>query len=105
MHPRQFELMCNGMKDPERTTNTDALMPRSRREPQSTRGPPLDDDTLLTGKQVRARVGGVTQMCIWRWTRDPRVKFPAPIKINNRNYWRFGDLRRWQYEQVGAQRA
>jgi len=60
---------------------------------------PADDDVLLTSTQVRARVGGVTTMCIWRWMRDDRVKFPAPVKINARNYWRLGDLRQWQSER------
>jgi len=26
--------------------------------------------------------------------------FPEPTKINGRNYWRLGDLRRWQAEQT-----
>jgi predicted DNA-binding transcriptional regulator AlpA len=60
----------------------------------------LDDDVLLTSAQTRARVGSVSNMCIWRWIRDPRVQFPDPIKINGRNYWRVGDLRRWQTERV-----
>lgn len=55
-----------------------------------------DDDTLLTSNQTRARVGNVSHMCIWRWIRDERVQFPQPIQINRRNYWRLGDLRRWQ---------
>jgi predicted DNA-binding transcriptional regulator AlpA len=55
-----------------------------------------DDDTLLTSIQTRARVGNVSDMCIWRWMRDERVQFPKPIQINRRNYWRLGDLRRWQ---------
>jgi predicted DNA-binding transcriptional regulator AlpA len=55
-----------------------------------------DDDTLLTSNQTRARVGNVSHMCIWRWRRDERVQFPQPIQINRRNYWRLGDLRRWQ---------
>ncbi len=55
-----------------------------------------DDDTLLTSNQTRARVGGVSHMCLWRWMRDERVLFPQPIQINRRNYWRLGDLRRWQ---------
>jgi hypothetical protein len=61
--------------------------------------PAATDDTLLTSNQIRARVGAVSIMCIWRWMRDERVKFPHPIKINNRNYWRLGDLRRWQEER------
>jgi predicted DNA-binding transcriptional regulator AlpA len=58
--------------------------------------PAADDDTLLTSNQTRARVGNVSNMCIWRWMRDERVLFPQPIQINRRNYWRLGDLRRWQ---------
>jgi predicted DNA-binding transcriptional regulator AlpA len=57
---------------------------------------PADDETLLTSNQTRARVGNVSHMCIWRWIRDERVQFPQPIQINRRNYWRLGDLRRWQ---------
>ena len=56
-------------------------------------------DVLLTSKDTRARIGGVSTMCIWRWMRDERVRFPEPLKINNRNYWRAGDLRRWQDAQ------
>ena len=70
---------------------------------QQSSGTHADDDTLLTGAATRARVGGVSDMCIWRWLRDPRVSFPHPIKINGRNYWRLGDLRRWQ--ETHAQRA
>ena len=47
-----------------------------------------DDDVLLNAQQTRARVGSVSAMCIWRWIRDDRVKFPPPIKINRRNCWR-----------------
>ncbi len=65
--------------------------------------PPLDDDVLLTAAQTRARVGGVSAMCIWRWMRDPRVQFPAPTRINRRNYWRLGALRRWQAERAASQ--
>ena len=68
---------------------------------QTMRTSSLDDDVLLTAAQTRARVGGVSAMCIWRWQRDERVQFPAPVKINNRNYWRAGDLRHWQAKQAG----
>lgn len=56
----------------------------------------IDDDTLLTSAQVRARVGGVSNMCIWRWTRDERVQFPAPdVVINSRKYWYAATIRRF----------
>jgi hypothetical protein len=66
----------------------------------SIRGPPLADDALLTSAQIRARIGDVSNMCLWRWTRDPRVRFPRPdVVINNRKYWYAGTLRRWQKSQ------
>ena len=60
--------------------------------------PDLDNEALLNSAQTKARCGNVTDMCIWRWLRDPRVQFPQPVKINKRNYWRLGDLRAWQAE-------
>jgi hypothetical protein len=64
---------------------------------------PPDDGTLLTAVQMRARVGGVSSMCIWRWMRDPRVHFPEPdLTVNNRRYWRLGTIRQWQ-ERMAAQ--
>jgi predicted DNA-binding transcriptional regulator AlpA len=96
--------MCQGLRGPERDQDVaHSILRETRREPQSARGPPLDDDVLLTAAQTRARVGCVSAMCIWRWMRDARVQFPVPVKINNRNYWRLGDLRRWQAERTGSQ--
>ena len=63
-----------------------------------------DDDTLLNSKQTRACAGYVSAMCLWRWMRDERVQFPLPIQINRRNYWRLGDLRRWQAERRAQQK-
>jgi predicted DNA-binding transcriptional regulator AlpA len=75
---------------------TDQTIERPRPKPVQ----PADDDTLLTSAQVRARVGDRSNMCIWRWMRDPRVQFPRPVKMNSRNYWRLGDLRQWQAEHM-----
>ena len=62
---------------------------------------PVDDETLLNSGQVKASVGDVTDMCLWRWTRDPRVQFPAPdMVINGRRYWQVGTIRRWKTEQA-----
>ena len=52
-------------------------------------------DVLLTSVQVRGMVGGVSDMCIWRWIRDERVLFPKPMKMNKRNYWRQEDIKQW----------
>jgi predicted DNA-binding transcriptional regulator AlpA len=52
--------------------------------------------TLLDSNATRARVGGKSHMCLWRWTRDPAVRFPAPdIVINGRRYWYEDTIDRW----------
>lgn len=97
MHTHECEKVKAGGGSPELQTTHGAVTPsgmRVRSMPPT--GPKADDDTLLTSTQVRSRIGGVSNMCIWRWMRDPRVEFPSPIKINQRNYWRLGDLRQWQ---------
>ena len=63
-----------------------------------------DEDAFLTSAQVRASVGNVTNMCLWRWQRDPRVLFPEPDRmINGRRYWFLGTIRRWK--ERGATKA
>jgi predicted DNA-binding transcriptional regulator AlpA len=60
---------------------------------------PVFDDVLLDSKQTRASVGQKSDMCIWRWQRDPRVQFPKPdVMINGRRYWYAGTIRRWKAE-------
>jgi predicted DNA-binding transcriptional regulator AlpA len=71
----------------------------ARKAPQS-----ADDDALLTAAQTRARFGGVSAMCLWRWRNNPALAFPRPVRIgsSSRLYWRLGDLRAWQAEQAKA---
>ncbi len=48
--------------------------------------------TYGTAKQVRERYGGISDMTLWRWLRDPNLQFPKPIVINGRRYWRWDKL-------------
>ena len=41
---------------------------------------------LVPDPQVRREFGGVSDMCLWRWTHDATLGFPPPIKIRNRSY-------------------
>ena len=62
-----------------------------------------DVDPLCNKSQVKAAVGGVSDMCIWRWQRDERVQFPMPdVTINGRNYWRASTVRAWQERMTVA---
>ena len=101
MHPAEHEKLQAEDGSADHPIAGDASLPTTVVRIGPPTGPP-DDDMLLTSKQTRDRCGGVTTMCLWRWQRDPRVQFPAPIKINNRNYWTLGDLRRWQQDRAAA---
>jgi len=102
MHPHDYAALRAHSQRHSATpdSHTDLMPATPGRTPLSPRAPPMDDDVFLTSAQTRARVGGVSAMCIWRWMRDLRVQFPTPVKINHRNYWRLGDLRRWQAERT-----
>lgn len=47
-------------------------------------------DTYITAAAVKADMGGVSDMWIWRRLRgevSDGPDFPRPIKIGNRNFW------------------
>jgi hypothetical protein len=53
---------------------------------------PADDaDALITSREARGLLGGRSEMFIYRLVNVPHyahLKFPKPIKINSRNYFR-----------------
>jgi predicted DNA-binding transcriptional regulator AlpA len=101
MHPNEFALRRDDPRrhDDEAGVVDPQKLPRNRAQSQRA-APQADDDTWLNSQQARSHVGGVTNMCLWRWMRDPRVVFPLPVKMNSRNYWRLGDIRKWQAERT-----
>ncbi len=55
---------------------------------------------FLTGPQVRARYS-ITDMSLWRWLRDPMIRFPQPtMRVKNRRYWLEADLIAWERAQL-----
>jgi predicted DNA-binding transcriptional regulator AlpA len=57
---------------------------------------------FLTANQVRQRFGGISDMTLWRWMRDQRVAFPAPLVINRRRYFRAAEIEAFETRQAGA---
>jgi predicted DNA-binding transcriptional regulator AlpA len=49
-------------------------------------------DALLTTPQLRARLGGISEMTVWRFERDTEINFPKPIRIKRRKYWRIREV-------------
>ncbi|WP_415188094.1 helix-turn-helix transcriptional regulator [Rhodomicrobium sp.] len=60
----------------------------------------VDDDDLLTSAHVRAALGGISAATIYRWTQRANLKFPEPIKIAGRKFWRRGEVRAWCEAQL-----
>jgi predicted DNA-binding transcriptional regulator AlpA len=54
----------------------------------------------LTSREVRARYGGVSDMTLWRWLRDPALNFPKPLVINGRRLWEQAQLKEWEQGRV-----
>ena len=63
-------------------------------------GPLLEDDYITSG-EVRRFFGGISDMSLWRWTRD--LGFPKPDRvINRRKYWRRSTINSWQPQRKGG---
>jgi predicted DNA-binding transcriptional regulator AlpA len=66
-----------------------------------TRRLPENSDNLLTTAQLRTRLGGVSEMTIWRYERDPKLGFPKPLRIKRRKYWRVRDIETFEARLAG----
>lgn len=55
---------------------------------------------LVSAKTVREMIGGVSTMTLYRLHTFGDLK--APIKINDRNFWRLSDIQDWidQHQSV-----
>ncbi len=54
------------------------------------------DTALVPARVVRAELGGISDMTLWRWLRRPDLEFPEPVLISRRRYWRRQDLEAWK---------
>ena len=55
---------------------------------------------MIAARQVRMRIGNISDMTLYRWLNDPRLNFPKPIVIQRRRYWREEDLECWLNERA-----
>jgi hypothetical protein len=63
-----------------------------------------DDEDLVPSPAVKRENGGISDMTLWRWTRNPRIQFPQPdLIINGRKYWKRKTLRRHR-QHIEAQK-
>lgn len=50
-------------------------------------------DELLPAARVRAALGNISDMTLWRWLRAGRL--PEPVTIGRRRYWKKSTFTRW----------
>jgi len=50
---------------------------------------------LITASAVRRLCGGISDMTLWRWLNVSESKFPSPIYIGARRYWREAEVVAW----------
>jgi predicted DNA-binding transcriptional regulator AlpA len=56
---------------------------------------PLNPHKRITARTVCDMCGGVSDMTLHRWLKDPDKEFPRPIYIGKRRYWREADVIAW----------
>lgn len=49
----------------------------------------------VSANVVREIAGGISDMTLWRWIRDPALNFPQPVYIGRRRFWRESDVADW----------
>lgn len=60
-------------------------------------------EKLITGPELRRRLGNVSDMALWRWRHDADLNFPQPVKLRRRNYYREADIAAWLAARRAAQ--
>ena len=53
----------------------------------------------LTAPHVCERYG-VTSMTLHRWLRNEKMKFPKPMYLNNRRYFKVDDIESWERQRA-----
>src|SRR5215831_12037570 len=73
----------------------------TRRARAVTAPPPALEDRYINRAQLRALIPAF-DMTLWRWQRNPKVAFPAPIKLGDdgRNYWWLPQVRAWMQQRA-----
>ena len=54
------------------------------------------DEIYLTSAKVMRRYGDITDMTLWRWLQDPKMRFPQPVYLGRLRYWKLRDLQKWE---------
>ena len=56
---------------------------------------PANPHKRIPARSVCDICGGVSDMTLHRWLKDPEKAFPRPIYIGKRRYWREAEILTW----------
>jgi predicted DNA-binding transcriptional regulator AlpA len=78
----------------------------------------LEDVRLISAKETRRVLGGISDMQLWRMIHHPELGFPQPIKltdmvaagkkpriVSTRNFFRYREIVRWIERREAANEA
>lgn len=62
-------------------------------------------DEFVPSSQVRAELGGISDMTLWRWLKDSDLCFPQPVTIRGRRYWERSKFNAWKTARAHTREA
>ena len=74
-----------------RFTDAVLLVPTRKKDTSPVTEQSVTNETFLSARRVMTRYG-VSDMWIWRRMNEEGGKFPQPLRINGRRFWRVSDL-------------
>lgn len=83
------------MKELEENVSQLSLSDQAPSSFSSTLELPLASDRLLPARKVWERYG-VADRTLDRWLTRPELRFPRPVVVNRRRYFRESDLLAWE---------
>lgn len=67
----------------------------TKAQPQNKSPEPKGQNRLVSAADLRVMFGDVSDMTIWRWLKEEDLKFPKPIYVQRRRFWREAELLEW----------
>ncbi|MEJ5087146.1 helix-turn-helix transcriptional regulator [Brucella pseudogrignonensis] len=58
-------------------------------------------DGYLTARQVKDRYN-ISEMTLWRWSRDESLGFPKPLDIRKRKFYREDEIIAWERRKAAG---
>ncbi|MER9860646.1 hypothetical protein [Mesorhizobium sp. M0185] len=58
------------------------------------------DEVFLSTKEIKQRYSNPSDMTLARWIKDPKTRFPPPVKFGRHNRWPLSRQLRYERERL-----